>query len=830
MTVSSVRDRFDLRRQDLLEDYAAISKKRRGAAEATSLRLRSRQYLDIMATEASKGTHSWRSLEALLDDPDAIAEQTLEPMILAEIGRVLLLQQFDPGDLPRAVVALEYGIDRLPKNMKSRRFRKLLVDHYVVQGQASRALELLDAWPDVNRDVHRYLRAELQNPFTAPDGGDAEAWLANVNAELHVHDLAPIVLEDRGGQPFDQLSTALDQDGDDSGGREEPLVSVIVTTFNPGEVELKTSVRSILDQTHRNLEVILVDDESAPEHREIVDRVGEIDIRIRVVHAPKNGGTYRARNLGLSVATGEYVTGQDDDDWSHPQRISKQVEFLRTHDDAIGCRINSFTCLPTLSRVRVGYKPIGPNASSLMMRRETFLAAGGFLQARKAADTELHRRVERMTGKEVIDIAKPLAFVRIEPDSLSRSEFRAGWSHPARREFKFSYAHWHANARLGELAISEDETPPVHVPRRFRIDPSTFPERLDVVFAGDWRQYGGPQRSMLEEIRALTDRGYRVGMMQMEAPRFMTAVQKPLTPHIQALINDGTVTEVLYDDPIRVDLLILRYPPILQFAPVDRSALDVGRMVILANQAPSELDGSDVRYLVPDCTANARWMFTDDVLWVPQGPQARESIEPYLRTEELSSFDVPGLVDAAEWWNDHSERRSTLPVVGRHSRDNAMKWPEDPAVLAKVYPTSGRFDVRVLGGASVPRTVLGATVVPASWTVYETDALPVPTFLETLDFYVFYQNSIAVEAFGRSILEAIASGVVVILPPHYRDAFGEGALYAEPAEVQALVMKYHNDRDLYVEQTRRAATVVDERFSHDSYARRVKGLLERVRA
>src|SRR5699024_3446079 len=184
---------------------------------------------------------------------------------------------------------------------------------------------------------------------------------------------------------------------------------------------------------------------------------------------------------------------------------------------------------------------------------------------------------------------------------------------------------------------------------------------------------------------------YRVGVMQMEAPRFMTAVQKPLTPHIQTLINDGTVTEVLYDDPIRVDLLILRYPPILQFAPVERSALDVGRMVILANQAPSELDGSDVRYLVQDCTENARWMFTDDILWVPQGPQARESIETYLHADQLATFDIPGVVDPTEWWSDHSERRSTLPVVGRHSRDNAMKWPEDPKVLTKVYPVSGRF-------------------------------------------------------------------------------------------------------------------------------------------
>lgn len=829
MTESFARDRFDLRREHLLADYAAISKKRRGAAEATALRLRSRQYLDIMAVEASKGAVTWSELNALLEAPESLRDMKLEPMVMAEIGRVLLLQQLEPADVDRAVAALEYGIYRLPKNMKSRRFRKLLIDHYVVQGDKTRSFELLDAWPDVDREVHQYLRAELSNPFAAADGGDSDAWLANFNAEFIAQGLAPIVLKERGGEPFDRLASSGDAgQTPDEGPR--PLVSVIVTTFNPGNVELETSVRSILEQTYRNLEVIIIDDASAPECQEIVDQVGEMDERIRVLHAPQNGGTYRARNLGLSIADGDYVTGQDDDDWSHPERIAEQVAFLESHDEAVGCRIASFTCTPNLSRVRVGYKPIGPNASSLMMRRETFLAAGGFLQARKAADTELHRRVERMTGKAVLDIEKPLAVVRIEADSLSRSEFRAGWSHPARREFKYSYSHWHMNAPHADLSASEETAPPVHVPRRFRIDPATFPSRLDVVFAGDWRQYGGPQRSMLEEIRSLTTRGYRVGVMQLEAPRFMTAGQKPLTPHIQTLINDGTVTEVLYDDPIRVDLLILRYPPILQFAPAEQSSLDVGRMVILANQAPSELDGSDVRYLVPDCTTNARWMFTENVLWVPQGPQARAAIEPYLRAEEIAPFDIPGMVDPTEWWSDHSERRSSLPVVGRHSRDNAMKWPEDPAVIMKVYPTSGRFDIRVLGGAGIPSAALGATVTPAAWTVYETDALPVPTFLETLDFYVFYQNSIAVEAFGRSILEAIASGLVVVLPPHYRDAFGEGALYAEPAEVQALVMKYHNDRSLYLEQTRAAARVVEERFSHDSYAQLVAGLLERVRA
>ncbi len=165
------------------------------------------------------------------------------------------------------------------------------------------------------------------------------------------------------------------------------------------------------------------------------------------------------------------------------------------------------------------YKPVSANASSLMMRREVYELAGGFLEARKAADTELHRRVERITGKQIVDIDKPLAIVRIEPESLSRSEFRAGWSHPARREFKYSYAHWHYNSSRTSLRLREGTAPEVFVPRRFRVDQSSFPTKLDVVFAGDWRQYGGPQKSMIEEIRALTDRGFRVGVMQLEAPR-----------------------------------------------------------------------------------------------------------------------------------------------------------------------------------------------------------------------------------------------------------------------------------------------------------------------
>lgn len=825
------RDRFALTRSQLLTDYSGISAKRRGAAEATALRLRSRQFLEIMAFEASFRSLDWAGLKALLAEPVTLKSRELDPMVMAEIGRVLLLQEIEPADQRLGVAALEYGVNGLPVNVKSRRFRKLLVDHYILAHEYDTAKSALTEWRDLEREARGYLSAELLNPFFVHDGANKEAWLANFNREFEAFGLSPISLVDGQETPFDRLTTEAPAPRPGGGFDEDSsTVSAIVTTFQPGRDELLTAVRSLLHQTHRNLEVILVDDASGPDYEGVLQAAVALDNRVKLVKAETNGGTYLARNLGLSVATGVYVTGQDDDDWSHPERIAEQVAFLEKNSRLVGCRVSAIACLPNLCRVRLGYKPVSANASSLMMRRETFKKVGGFMAARKAADTELHRRAEELTGRAVEDIEKPLTIVRIEPDSLSRSEFRAGWSHPARREFKFSYSYWHTQANPEELALEGEATPRVSVPRRFRIDPSTFPARFDVVFAGDWRQYGGPQRSMLEEIRALTSEGFVVGVMQLEAPRFMTKIQKPLTPHVQELINDGTVTEVLYDDPVEVGILILRYPPILQFSIEAASQLRVAKMIILANQAPSELDGSDIRYRVEDCTINARAMFCEDVIWAPQGAQVRAAIEPYLAPGEITGFDIPGMVEPNEWYRDHSFRRSTLPVVGRHSRDNAMKWPEDPKVIESVYPTTGRFDIRILGGANIPRVALKKDVTPAAWTVYEVDALPVQVFLESLDFYVFFQHSVAVEAFGRAILEAIASGLVVILPNHYKDVFGAAAIYAEPAEVRSVVMKYHNDRTSYLEQVRTARAVVEDKFSHAAYVKLIQSLLAGARA
>src|SRR5699024_4147285 len=169
------------------------------------------------------------------------------------------------------------------------------------------------------------------------------------------------------------------------------------------------------------------------------------------------------------------------------------------------------------------------------------------------------------------------------------------------------------------------------------------------------------------------------------AARFMTRnMQKPLVPAIQKLINGGYIDEVHYDDSYKVHLLILRYPPILQFFTHENSRLDVALLVVLSNQAPSELDGSDIRYLVEDCDRTAERAFKVKPLWVPQGPQVRDFLNHYLSELDLAEFDIPGILDLEEWWHEPLWYRSKIPVVGRHSRDNRMKWPSNSEVMDAV--------------------------------------------------------------------------------------------------------------------------------------------------
>ena len=104
--------------------------------------------------------------------------------------------------------------------------------------------------------------------------------------------------------------------------QEQPLISVIVPVYKV-EAYLDPCVESIINQTYRNLEIILVDDGSPDRCPEMCDAWAAKDSRIKVVHK-KNGGASDARNAGLDVFLGDYVTFVDADDLV----VSDMVEVL----------------------------------------------------------------------------------------------------------------------------------------------------------------------------------------------------------------------------------------------------------------------------------------------------------------------------------------------------------------------------------------------------------------------------------------------------------------------------------------------------------------------
>ena len=115
--------------------------------------------------------------------------------------------------------------------------------------------------------------------------------------------------------------------------QEQPLISVIVPVYKV-EAYLDPCVESIINQTYRNLEIILVDDGSPDRCPEMCDAWAAKDSRIKVVHK-KNGGASDARNAGLDVFLGDYVTFIDADDELLPDALSYALEAADSGADLI---------------------------------------------------------------------------------------------------------------------------------------------------------------------------------------------------------------------------------------------------------------------------------------------------------------------------------------------------------------------------------------------------------------------------------------------------------------------------------------------------------------
>jgi len=118
----------------------------------------------------------------------------------------------------------------------------------------------------------------------------------------------------------------------------EKLVSCIIPTHNRSSL-LKRVVDSVINQTHENLEIIIVNDGSSDDTEEVINQLKGKDPRIVSLVNEKPQGPSAARNKGIKIATGDFVAFLDDDDQWLPNRIADNLLFLKKYDVSL--------CAPT---------------------------------------------------------------------------------------------------------------------------------------------------------------------------------------------------------------------------------------------------------------------------------------------------------------------------------------------------------------------------------------------------------------------------------------------------------------------------------------------------
>lgn len=353
----------------------------------------------------------------------------------------------------------------------------------------------------------------------------------------------------------------------------------------------------------------------------------------------------------------------------------------------------------------------------------------------------------------------------------------------------------------------------------FRVVGRTRPAaEYDVVLLSDFRFPGGTSYSNAEEIKAQSRSGFTTGLLQVASP--VLKKERPINPAIQQCLDAGLATLIPPTTPTRCKLLVVRHPTVLTRPKEELPRVQADGVVVIVNQPPMDRKTGTTHYSIAECQRNARDRFGTAGTWFPIGPLVRQEIQHDSALENLSPQDWVNIINVDDWKASRTRYVSDRPVIGRHSRDAVDKWPDDAETLLQVYPVDGEFQVRVLGGAEYAREVLG--YLPEAWEVLPFGATPARDFLAGIDLFVYYHHPQWVEAFGRTILEALASGAPAILPPHFEDLFEDVPLYTEPSGVRDVVKALYRDRRRYEQHSRRGIEFVERRFGYGAHAQRLR--------
>ncbi len=329
---------------------------------------------------------------------------------------------------------------------------------------------------------------------------------------------------------------------------------------------------------------------------------------------------------------------------------------------------------------------------------------------------------------------------------------------------------------------------------------------IDIAMIGDFRFPGGTSVATAHEIRALAGAGYRIGLVQSNAA--ILKLQRPMHPLIRACVARGEAVPVTAGTrKVEARLGILHNPMAFTTMPQGLPRLNLGAAILVAHQTHTDRNSLPY-YDAARVAAIAEAVAGQAPKWAPISPVVRDDLRKTAPELQLTDDDWHNLVFPEEWTCHRPVALKSIPVIGRHGRADKDKWPATKQDILAVYPDEPDLEVRLLGTGDYLKRVMGT--FPANWTAYRFGQMEPQDFLKTIDFFLYYHHPDLIEAFGRTVLEACASGAVAVLPPHFEATFGEAALYRRAGDAIDTVRSLHRDWPRYQKQSKRALALIKE--------------------
>lgn len=538
---------------------------------------------------------------------------------------------FVEQDFMRALENIRYSAQLQPKQSWSRRLCEIqcLIKLGRFEQAHAAAVSAQDQYqePDaglIRATTVRHLRLSKGEPLAAVE----DEQLAVINEFLATSGLAPI---QKRNQELPLSLANLRSKAEPRTLEQNEKVSVVIPAYNAAE-SIEWVLDSLLEQTWRNLEIVVVDDFSSDGTGDIVEAVVKRDPRVRLIRKTSNEGAYPTRNTGMRAATGDLVMVHDSDDWSHPQRIELQLDALRSNPKLVATK-SHWTRVSFDLEIWGAWRPAGGlselNFTSLLFRRELLEKLGYWDDVRISGDAEFYYRLRKAFGEESVQILPKthlLAFSLIRDNSLTRlkATHLRSLFYGLRWSYRDAYVFWHSRAAARkELPVLTQSggNRPFPVPLGNRPGPKTT-QHYQLLVIADFAWDDDAFRDTMHLIAEAGRRRLRIAAFHWQ--RYDRTCRTPLQPQFYEACLAHSIDIITPGDAVEADVVVIGCSSIIQYR-IDPLPSITARKVVVCderNASPTVHPHSDVDG--PVAESHIESLFGTQPTWVKAGPGSAE--------------------------------------------------------------------------------------------------------------------------------------------------------------------------------------------------------------